>query len=95
MDTKEAYQKKLEAKLDEWKAEIDKLKARAKGASADTRAQYSEQIEKLQSKREEGKQKLDELRRAGSESWGDLKSGIEKAWKEIEGAFQSAKSRFK
>jgi len=32
MSEKELYQQKLQAQLDEWKAEIDKLKAKAAGA---------------------------------------------------------------
>jgi hypothetical protein len=35
MNEKELYQQKKQAQLDEWKAEVDKLKAKASGASAD------------------------------------------------------------
>ena len=34
MSMKEAYEQKLQAQLDEWSAEIDKLKAKADGAEA-------------------------------------------------------------
>lgn len=35
MSEKEIYQQKTQAQLDEWKAEVDKLKAKAFGSSAD------------------------------------------------------------
>ena len=35
MSKKEAYERKLQAQLNEWSAEIDRLQAKAQGASAD------------------------------------------------------------
>jgi hypothetical protein len=35
MSMKEAYEQKLQAQLDEWGAEIDKLKAKSDNAEAD------------------------------------------------------------
>ena len=51
MDEKEAYQQKLNAKLDEWKAEIEKMQAKAKTAEADAQLQYQDYIEDLKKRR--------------------------------------------
>ena len=40
MSMKEAYEKKMRAKLDEWGAQIDKLKAKADAAEADVQLEY-------------------------------------------------------
>lgn len=95
MSTKEAFQKKLQAQLDEWSAEIDKLKARADNAEADVQLEYYKHIENLRMNQEAAKTKLDGLTRASDESWNDLRAGVEKAWNVLSEALKSATSRFK
>ncbi|KHE91831.1 MAG: hypothetical protein K8F52_03055 [Candidatus Scalindua rubra] len=50
MDDKELYQQKKQAQLDEWKAEIDKLKAKASGASADVQLEMNKQSRRLKAR---------------------------------------------
>jgi hypothetical protein len=50
IDTKEAYVEKLQAKLKEWQADIDKLKAKAAQSKADMKIQINEQIGNLEGK---------------------------------------------
>lgn len=95
MSMKEAYEKKLQSHLDEWGAEIDKLKAKADSAEADTQLEYYKQIEALRSKQESANKKLAELKEAGDDAWEDLKSGLDSAWDSLSIAVKSAKSRFK
>ena len=94
MDEKSAYRQKLEARLDQWRAEIDRLQAKATEASADVRLEYEEQVEKLRGQQEEARAKLKELDDAGGEAWKDLKNGIEKAWDDLGDAVKSAGERF-
>ena len=49
MSDKEVYLQKMRAQLDEWKADVDKLKAKASMASADARLERNRQIEVLES----------------------------------------------
>lgn len=42
--------------MDEWEAEVDKLKAKASGVSADTQLELNKQIEELEGKIEQGMQ---------------------------------------
>ena len=60
MDEKNVYRKKLEARLDQWRAEIDKLQSKAVEASADARLEYDKQIKELRSQQDEARQKLNE-----------------------------------
>ena len=95
MTNKEAYEQKLQARMDQWKAEIDRLKAQAAEAQADAQLVYNKQIEQLHSQQQEAQSKFDELRRSSDDAWQDLKGGVESAWDSLEQAVQTAASRFK
>lgn len=95
MSMKEAYQKKLQARLDEWDAEIRKLKAKADSAKADIQIDYHKQLTSLEAKRKEAADKLAELEEASEDAWVDLKAGVELAWDSLADALNSARSRFK
>jgi uncharacterized coiled-coil DUF342 family protein len=95
MGMKEAYERKLRSQLDEWKAEIGKLKAKADGAEADAQLKYYKEIEELRTMQDHANQKLVELKEAGDDAWEDLKAGIDSAWESLSSAVKSAASRFK
>ncbi len=95
MSMKEAYKKKLEAQFDEWKVEIDKLKAKANKAEADAQIKYHKQIENIRTKQEAVQEKLVELKDSGDEAWEDLKAGLDNAMKNLGDAIKTANSRFK
>ena len=95
MADKDVYIQKMQAKLDEWNAEIDKLKAKAAQVQADSRVEYQKQIQNLQEKRQGAEKKLAEVRQAGESAWQDLKAGAQSAWDALEDALKSARSRFK
>jgi len=95
MSMKEAYKKKLEAQFDEWKVEIDKLKAKAEKAEADAQIKYHKQIENIRAKQEAVQEKLVELKDSRDEAWEDLKAGLDNAMKNLGDAIKTATSRFK
>lgn len=95
MSMKEAYKKKLEAQFDEWKVEIDKLKAKANKADADAQIKYHKQIENIKTKQEAVQEKLVALKDSGDEAWEDLKAGLDNAMKNLGDAIETATSRFK
>ncbi len=47
MNDCDVYVQKMKAKLDEWSAENDKPLAKAEGAKADSKLEYSRQIEAI------------------------------------------------
>jgi chromosome segregation ATPase len=94
MERKEAYAKKVQAQLDEWDADIKKLRARAEQAEANAQIEYQKQIETLQSKRDSVKGKLADLKRASDDAWEDLKDGLESARDSLGNALKSATARF-
>lgn len=94
MSEKHAYEKKLQARLDEWSAEIEILKAKADSLEADAQLEYQRRIDDLDAMREAASERLEELRNAGDDAWQDLKAGADEAWTRLEQAFLSARSRF-
>ena len=94
MDEKDAYRQKAEARLDQWRAEIDKLQARAAEASADTRIEYEKRLKTLREKQQEMRRQLDELSAAGSDAWQDVKSGLDSAWDDLQASIRNARERF-
>ena len=95
MSLKKAYEQKLQAQLDEWNAEIEKLKAKVDNAEADSQLKYYKQIEEIRSMQESASNKLVELKDAGDDAWEDLKAGVDSAWDSLGTAVKSAASRFK
>lgn len=95
MSTKDEFVRKMHARLDQWNAEIDALKAKSEVAEAEAHAEYHKQIETLRSKRDAARSKLGELESAGESAWEDLKAGVELAWESVSEAVRSATSRFK
>ena len=95
MNDKELFQQKQQAQLDTWKAEVDKLKAKASEASADAQLELNKQIEALEGKIEEGEVKLAEISEASDGAWESIKDGVDSAWKSMKSAFREASDKFK
>ena len=95
MNDKELYKQKKQAQLDEWKAELEKLRAKASEASADRKLELNERIEHLDGKIDEGKSKLSEIEDASEDAWESVKEGVDSAWDSLKDAFSDAASKFK
>jgi chromosome segregation ATPase len=94
-DKRKAYEKKLDAQLNELNAQIELLKAKADKAKVEAKIDYYKTLEALQHKQNDVREKLKELKTAGDEAWEDIKTGAEKAWAEVKTAYHDASSRFK
>jgi len=95
MSDKELYQQKLQAQLDEWKAEVDKLQAKASEASAAAQLEINEHISALESEIDEGRAKLAEVAAMGEEAWESVKEGVESSWGALKSTFSEVISRLR
>lgn len=95
MTNRDAYVQKMKAKADEWNADLAKLEAKAKVASADAKIKYHDQIQTLRKQREEAQEKLRELQSASEGAWESLRDGMDAAWGNVGKAFKDAIDRFK
>lgn len=92
---KHRFQQKLEAQLAEWDAELGELKAKARDAKAEIRAEFEVQLEALAGKRAVAQEKLQELRQHGEWAWEDLKDTADKAWSDLRESIKRSASLFK
>ncbi len=94
METKQAYEAKVKAQLDNLNAQIAQMKAKAAEANADAAIEYNKMIEDLSDKRDAAQVKLNEIGKASEDAWEDLKVGFESAWNDLNIAFKSAMDKF-
>ncbi len=94
-EQKENYQQKIQEQLDEWRADIDRLKEKAKNATAETKLRYQENIDRLELKMDEGKSRLKELKESGSEAWDAVKEGADSIWDTMKATFAEVKEKLK
>lgn len=92
---KQAFQQKLESQLKEWDAKLEQLRAKARQAKAEIRAEFEARLEALAGERAVAQEKLRELRQRGEWAWEDLKDGADEAWNELRAAIERAASRLK
>lgn len=95
MADKNEMQQKFESKLAEYGAEIDRLQAKAKEASAEMREKYEQQIQDLQEKRSEAQVQLDKFKESSESAAESMKAGMQAAWQKLGNAVEEARSQFR
>lgn len=85
----------MEAKLEEERAHLDLLKARAKRAVADGKIMAYEELADAEGKLEAVKSKLKELGAATEGAFEEMKTGVETAWDSLKQASTRAVEKFK
>ncbi len=78
---------KVQAQLDEWKVELDKLKAKASEAGSEAQVILNKHIDTLEVKIKDGTKKLANVADVTDEAWDEVKEGVESAWKTLKSAF--------
>lgn len=94
MENKEAYRKKIEAQLDEWKAQAEQIRAKMKKKQAETKIDYSDTLDELDKRQDLARNKLDELKRSSGEAWSDIREGMEEAAESLKDSIQKARTKF-
>ena len=95
MNTKDAYKQKIEAEVDLVKAQLEVLKAKAKGLSADANLEYAKEIKDMEDSYEMVKAKLHELGEASESTWENLKVETENAWDSLSANVKNAIAKIK
>ena len=85
---------KLNSQLDEWKAEIDKLGAKALQASDEAELSYMRDEKNLKVSYAEAELKLNEMRNAQERASSDIMDGVTNAWRDLGNAVSKAAKRF-
>ncbi|HXI70222.1 MAG TPA: hypothetical protein VNN22_07680 [Verrucomicrobiae bacterium] len=95
MSLKNAYREKMEAQLEEQRARLELLKARAKVAIADGKIMAYEELADADQKLDALKARLKSLTDAGGDAWQEMKSGVENAWDDLSESCKNAARKFK
>ena len=88
MENKESHVGKMEKRLQQWGAKLDKFVAKGEGVGPAAKVDYRKHIDDVKSRYKVVRTKLDELKATGGEDWLTLKSGVESAWNELEVAYK-------
>ena len=80
MQSREIYEKKIQARLHELRAKIDKLREEAERAEANLELEYYTRVDELHLKLETANQKFQALKQASDEQWHEFKSEFELIW---------------
>ena len=92
---RELYRQKMQAKVSELKAEVDKLKAKASMASADAQLDIDKQVKQLEQRIEDGVAKLSELASASEDLWEKLKVDVEIVSESLKSSLHDAVEKFR
>ena len=80
MSKREIYESKMQAQLDELKADIAGLKGKVEQAEINLELEYYTLIDELHLKLEASEHKLELLKQANEETWEEFKSELEHSW---------------
>ena len=92
--TKEEFQKKLEAQLQGLDAEIAKLREKGGELKDEAKTNWDQKMADLETKRDAARAKLAEVGSASAEAWKDVQKGAQLAWDELDQAFRDASREF-
>lgn len=93
MSKQEAYREKAEAQLREWKADIEKLMAKADQAKAEGKIEFYKRAESFNAKYEAARQKSEELKGEADDRWADFKALVEASAAELKAALSNGMSK--
>ena len=91
MDERELYEKKQRARLEEWEAELEKLKATVSKTGADAQLALKRRLEELESRVQQGRARLEELSDAGEQKWESVQQRIDTALEAVKAGITEAR----
>lgn len=94
MQTSEEYYDLMDSKIDEWQAELNKIKEEAYFDHPDNEKEYRDAIRAFETKVEDARQRLNLLKVKGDAAVNDLKEGLDHTVSDLKHTFEKIVSRF-
>lgn len=88
MSVREAYQKQMEARINECSARIDVLKFKADRTAVDKQIEVREYFASLQKGKRRVREKLARLSKSSELEWKQYKEEVDHAWDELKNAVE-------
>jgi hypothetical protein len=95
VETRELYEKTMEARLGQIGARIDKLQEEVENTGATTKVEFYKWIEDLRDQQVQVRNKFREMKDAGGEIWLDLKTGLENSARDLKEALDKIGPKIK
>ena len=95
MMDRNAYVQKMEAQLKEWKADLDKLAARAEGLEADARIEFDRKMADLRDKYETAQARFKTVTSASTDAFESMKKSFDATVQEFTSALAKVRESFK
>jgi len=92
--TKEEFQKNLDARLNELDAKIARLREKGRNLKDKAKANWDQKMAELETKREAASVKLAEIGHSSAEAWKDVQKGAQSAYDDLDKAFRDASKEF-
>lgn len=92
--TKEEFQRKLEARIGELDAEFVKLREKGHELKDEAKEKWDQKLAALETRRDAAQTKLAEVKDSSAEAWKDLQKGAQAAWEDMDKAFHEASHEF-
>jgi Skp family chaperone for outer membrane proteins len=93
-ESREQYQKRIQAKLDELGREISALETREEAQADQARRELRKQLKELTQQHQATARQYEELKQEGQEAWKKVKPQMDAALDELEKAYERLASRF-
>jgi hypothetical protein len=91
METEGQQVGKIETRLRQLGAKLDRLVVKAEAAGTEVKVDYRKQIDHIREKQAVVHSKLQAFRAANGQKWDNFKDGVETAWHDLENAFKALK----
>ena len=93
-ESKEQYQKRIQAKLDELGRQIAALETKEEAQADQARGELRKQLKELTQQHQATARQYEELKQEGQEAWKKMKPKMDAALDELERAYEKLASRF-
>ncbi len=84
MSIRDVYEKKMQARLDEWKTRLEQFKEKADQEETNLQLEYYTLIDEIKLELESGHKKLQRLKQASDDTWEDFKDEVETTWDSLD-----------
>jgi uncharacterized protein YdaU (DUF1376 family) len=94
MDTREAFQQRIDEELDMVEEKLAKFKAQNSVLEDERSLKHARHVENLEQKLQQTKTKLYELQKAEEPVWEQLKDGVEDMWTTLQSTLEDTVTTF-
>ena len=84
MSIRDVYEKKMQARFDEWKTRLEQFKEKADQEETNLQLEYYTLIDEIKLELENGHKKLQRLKQASDDTWEDFKDEVETTWDSLD-----------